>query len=548
MSESSSETPEGEQGPFRPEVFSDLPEDQLELDAEAPAFRNSVDLLVDLVRNPSNTTPAAIVVEAPWGRGKTRLLRALQRKLDDTAPPARPWRQELARNPLALFAAWAWHLIARSIGGIRVCVADLSGQLGDAEKAEKRRGMLGWKHRRKPVAGDRQVDVLWFNPWKYKNEDNVLAGLLAELYRVLDRRYPFAARLYRNRGRVAALVPAFAGLVHRGLPNLFRPNRDFHAEVARRQGFSDGFRRLFVELTYLLRVRGHATRDLDGLDPEAELRYFEGEHATLVVIDDLDRCPKDQVLEVLLSINQLLDLPGILVLLPVDMDRLRSRVAQALGAEGAADEDDPASMPTAASVEADRYLEKFLQARFDLFPPSSDFQRDLLDRWLEGRHLERALTTAPFFAEAQADSPASVGDTEQESGATAADARTANPSHRRAAFLAMLQEAVGAQQLVEPRRLKRALNDLSLLLARHVCDESGAELSWQEQVDAVLAWQALRELGGPELWRDVTAVPGAAGNFERFRLQYQEYRRAQSSAGSDGRRSDEGQEEGHDES
>ncbi|MEN8179316.1 MAG: P-loop NTPase fold protein [Pseudomonadota bacterium] len=82
-------------------------------------FEGLAQTLAELAWNPDNQTPFTVVVRGGWGRGKTILLRQAQRLLDE------PQKED----------------------------------------------------------GAREVRTVWFNAWKYPNEDSVLAGLLGEVLR-----------------------------------------------------------------------------------------------------------------------------------------------------------------------------------------------------------------------------------------------------------------------------------------------------------------------------------------------------------------------------
>jgi hypothetical protein len=485
---------------FRVELFSDRPDAGLG-DLADDGFGRQVRAVVSLVENPDNDTPTVVLLQAPWGRGKTRLLAAVKKRIDGKGPErGTPDRlREQLRSRQNVFVYWEW---LRRV--LRQNCADFKASRGGPIPscyAESDHGAQAAEG----AARSRHIDTVWFNPWKYKNEETVLSGLLLELFKALQDRHPLAARLYRNRGRVSRLVPAAANVVRRGAGNVLSADGVFARQVETRQGFSDTFRQTFLELIYLFHRPEHATLDLSLLEIDQRLKKLSKFRALLVMIDDLDRCPREQVLDVLHAINQLLDVQGVFFLVAADLERLEDRVLEALypkvidlRADGAAAApvdagavpSDPVPKPW--RQEARRYLEKFLQARLELPAPQPGTQAGLLSAWIEGRDLADALAPDP-----------------------GADGRG---NWRLELFRHVLDVDSGPGVAVEPRRLKQALNDLSLLLALYVTmprpdDESGAAFhAWRREVDTVIAWFALRELLDPSDWKHLV-VDGNLGSF-----------------------------------
>lgn len=220
------------------EVFSDLPVTGSE--GLAFGFQGLARTLAELAQNPRNRTPFTVVVRGDWGRGKTTLMRQVERLLAEaTAEP-----------------------------------------------------------------GVRRVHTLWFNAWKYPNEETVLAGLLGALLDEL-RRGDLVDQLKlaidERKDRLAKRVLKIAA------PWLDDLGEDGsrYSEAEDRRAFYDAFRRLFAEAWYLWQHGAAAMQDTGHRRVEEELREREGERTLAVFLDDLDRCRESRVLEVLEAINAL---------------------------------------------------------------------------------------------------------------------------------------------------------------------------------------------------------------------------------------------------
>ena len=111
--------------------------------------------------HPSSRPPLSISIQAPWGAGKTSLMRMLQQELDPEAVRAARaggWKALYAnqtgdpdRSPIGLGS------FLKIIGG-----EDIEGQINGSSK------FLGEKPQRYTV---------WFNAWKYESGDQLWAGL-----------------------------------------------------------------------------------------------------------------------------------------------------------------------------------------------------------------------------------------------------------------------------------------------------------------------------------------------------------------------------------
>ncbi|NUT32502.1 MAG: hypothetical protein HOV79_05445, partial [Hamadaea sp.] len=174
-------------------------------DLDALARDGLIDTIHAVLMAENTKPPVVVGVHAPWGQGKSSVLRQLRAKLDpagakasaaDTAveethelvpareggrrwgmlwrvPPLRRlrvwWRGGAVRTRLT--RAWAWRQIAGPEGGDR----PLAYEMRPTATARE--------------AGNAAITV-WFNPWMYEKPDQVWAGLTREILTAVTDRLP----------------------------------------------------------------------------------------------------------------------------------------------------------------------------------------------------------------------------------------------------------------------------------------------------------------------------------------------------------------------
>lgn len=275
----------------------------------------------EFIRHRDAKPPMVISVQAPWGQGKTSLMRMVQRNLDPGHPDLRDDRNSgsatLTEPPSEL-----------TLGELQ---AELSGTAPVGE-----------------VSKPKDVHTVWFNAWKYQSSEQVWAGLahaiLSQLPARLTRKDrelfwlrlqlrridPGAVRADIHRAVLERFVPWFAGLVvlalcavlagiallasgHgvRGLAAsilgllgtalaavgawvktrknvLARPLEGAYLRYVRQPDYEG-------RLGYLHLVEEDMRRALDLLTPAGKL--------VVIFIDDLDRCSPAKVGEVIEAMN-----------------------------------------------------------------------------------------------------------------------------------------------------------------------------------------------------------------------------------------------------
>jgi len=388
-------------------LFADHPVRDGEVSFDFAGFSRT---LAELALNPDNPTPFTIVVKGEWGRGKTTLLEQTRRILDREG----------------------------------------------ADEAARERGR-------------RRVRTLWFNAWKYPQEDTVLAGLLGALLdrlregglrdqlKALIDAYKSALPAKGIPAAIAAVLRASAGWIHEDLGGGDLVPASRHAGVQEKRAFYDHFRRLFEEVSYVWFHGAAALRDNFG----KSLGPASGEEAVAVFLDDLDRCKEDRVFEVLEAINLFLDLPGVCFYLGLDWQRL-TRILE-----------------KRAPLDQEKFLEKIVQVAFDLPEIAEEGAEQYIASLVRATPLEAVLGG--------------------EVRAVAEVLKSRNPRHA-----------------------KRFLNDLSIRLGvmRHT-GHLGAEGADQVPEGAVVSWHLLAESVAAETWRGLTA---SRGNLLTFLRRYESVR------------------------
>lgn len=283
--------------------------------------------------------PLTVGIQAPWGHGKTSLMRMIQKRLDPKAPD-----QEGKAH----------------VTTVRSAVNTTYEQL------------LAWSRKTHdgPMLSKDEIPfpTVWFNPLYYRETTQIWAGLAhAMLHQLVGRLDPvkrelFWFRLQQSRINVEAirtdfhrwvlarfipagifwlvfvLVVALAGVISPvlfgisgagiigALAHFFAKRQTDAAKVIDRP-----FERYVTEPNYqselgLLHLIDH---DLDGA--LSLLIGEDQERSISVFIDDLDRCDPQTVNQVILAINQFLSLPrrNVFFFLGMDMEMVAAALEQA---------------------------------------------------------------------------------------------------------------------------------------------------------------------------------------------------------------------------
>ena len=269
--------------------------------------------IAEVAANRVNETPLVMGIYGPWGSGKTTLMAAVKRFLD-------------------------------------------GDELFDGDTY-------------------RPCKTVWFQAWKYRDEDQILAALIAEIFRSIKADAVFLTQLGGYTEEVlsrldlpkalGAMLKAFMGFD----VNDFMKQPEYRDKL----GFYDTFQEFFQRLVWTF------TRLRPQFDSQEDPDDRKG--ALVVFIDDLDRCPQQRIVRVLETVKLFMDKKGCVFIV------------------GAAEDIILKALKTDYGVDARRFMEKIVQVTFTLPRiPDADFRAylEMIDpesRNLIEPHLDRILRT-----------------------------------------------------------------------------------------------------------------------------------------------------------
>ena len=234
--------------------------------------------LARLIASRDTRTPLAIGISGAWGSGKTTLLQRTRKQLDATVA------------------------LVNATEAIKLDFCNSN------EAPEKQ---------------FRVCRTVWFDAWKYADEDKLLVALvraiLAEMFKgdlgekfwskVNDPQYP----RYNVVSTLLGMFKIKAGNVELGLDlNKAATPSPFASHTAFFDYFDEAFEALIARWV-------HGQGDYDKMD--------ESKGALVVFVDDLDRCLPAKTVQVLEAIKLFLDKPGCIFVLGADTDVIRDAVA-----------------------------------------------------------------------------------------------------------------------------------------------------------------------------------------------------------------------------
>jgi WD40 repeat protein len=145
-----------------------------------------VETLYDALRSPNTQPPVVVGVHAPWGQGKSSLLRQLRSRVDPwtdrfeaNAHPAaeqQPTHRLVAKSDRPAGWRW-WRRGAQPQVRTRLTRAWAWGQI---QRSGDRDAPLTYEMGPR-VAGTYDAITVWFNPWMYERTDQIWAGLTREI-------------------------------------------------------------------------------------------------------------------------------------------------------------------------------------------------------------------------------------------------------------------------------------------------------------------------------------------------------------------------------
>jgi len=306
-------------------------------------------------------TPLTIGIQAPWGQGKTSLMRMIQERVDPTSAK----RDE--RGNTSDFVAKVATTYKDFLRALRGAKSDRTG------------GFVS--------SSAETIPTVWFNPLYYREGTQVWAGLahgiLHQLAQQIDdrkEREEFWLRLQLarinidtirsdvNRWLITRAIPLglFWIAVAFALVLLMPPSFAIFGGVAgfiatayqlQKRVLDRPFEKYITEPGYEAQL---GMLHLVDHDLDRALRLLVGNRRIAIFIDDLDRCDPQTVNQIILAINQFLSLPNrnVYFFLGMDMEMVAGALEQAQkDAGGAAPE-------RRGRTFGWRFMEKFIQLPF----------------------------------------------------------------------------------------------------------------------------------------------------------------------------------------
>jgi hypothetical protein len=405
--------------------------------ADSLGYRAYAHAIALFLTQPATLPPLTISIQAPWGGGKTSLMRMIQDLLDPWALQQVEEESSLPRGQLKIKDV----LEELRLWAVSDKERDLPKPKASTTPAEVRETPSGRPAAapNRPGGGSDQADhttigrrmTIWFNAWKYQSTNQVWSGLADAIMqqvaarlplrererfwlnlnvrrldadRVRQRVYEQVLRRWWQGGRLLAIVLALFALPplflmlwavgHLGelanWPQVFPSAMGLGATAG---GLAAAVKYLLDGMQVHSEPAALSLNDyLEVPDYRKELGYIhqveadlrrvlacvDGANRPLVIfIDDLDRCSPAKVAEVIEAVNLFLagDLPDCMFVLGIDAEL----VAAALQV---AHKELIAQLPREASIPIGwRFMDKFVQLPF-LIPPSgtgvvSEFTRSL---------------------------------------------------------------------------------------------------------------------------------------------------------------------------
>jgi len=187
----------------------------------------------------------------------------------------------------------------------------------------------------------RNIKTVWFQAWKYKEEEEILAALIEEIFKVMKR----DGFLENCKAQIETLVKKFDTLKFIGkFTELFSgvDVSEFFSKLKYREklGFFDTFQDFFDSL--LWEYLNWRPKKSTGEKPD------DKKGVLVVFIDDLDRCPKGRILKVLETIKLFMDKEGCVFVI------------------GAANEIIENALKETYSEDSSKFMDKIVQVTFNL--------------------------------------------------------------------------------------------------------------------------------------------------------------------------------------
>ncbi len=200
---------------------------------------------------------------------------------------------------------------------------------------------------------------VWFQPWKHAGEEAILAALIDEIFRTMAASNKFKDRLktYLEKLTESLNIKKVASKTSKTISVGLLDITEFFDSLPHEQklGFYSSFRSIFSDIiwSYIMESANDGNSEPD-----------DTKGALVVFIDDLDRCPKPKILQVLETIKLFVNQPGCIFVLGA-ANEIIEEALQEQGYKG---------------KKAGLFMQKMVQATFKLPKKSVKDIQDYLDK------------------------------------------------------------------------------------------------------------------------------------------------------------------------
>lgn len=292
---------------IRQTILSDTPAEQLFSEFY---FENYIQALHDRLVHKENRTPFVISIEGDWGSGKTTLMRHLKNKLEEAA------------------------IENKNKGDQRTC------------------------------------HTVWFQAWKYNEQDEILSALIQEIINSMKKENFLKgsiASFFQNK-IINIIINSIAKSIKiYGLTPVGDMEESQHKKKLAYYYHFQYLLKILINLytsriskKQFIKTFRKVTKRFSPLsdDYNKKDRYDD---ILLIFIDDLDRCSDEKIIKILESIKLFLDFPGCAIVMGISPSIISSAVEEVT-------KDPPL-----------QYLEKIIQVKF----PLPAFRKDQFKKYLE---------------------------------------------------------------------------------------------------------------------------------------------------------------------